>query len=274
MDTEVNGDESGVSGLISCKSIDKLVKDYADMETDDGLRLFSSPSVDDGGFDLRPVTPESNKETSDLMSGFTSPLTFVSSPLNTGFDMKENDDVSPSTPKAAVFDPFAPGPDVLMLAPRTMKCVQESRSYVERKLNFNSVMTKNDSKHVSETALEDNDNNDSMLIQAIYDSLLECIVSKHAEDVIGEISAVDSNPDAPMTPPFAPRLIGIAETCPNAPMKLGKKSRYIDLGLISCSVNTELTAAGTSARQTWPVCGSSTWPVCGNHQPIKPGQFG
>ncbi|KAK9068962.1 hypothetical protein SSX86_013078 [Deinandra increscens subsp. villosa] len=203
-------DQLGVTGSISCKSINKH---SADMETD----LSSSPSVDNGGFGLRPITPESNKQGSELKSCVTSPLT-----------TNESDDDSPSTPKAAVFDPFAPGPDRLMLAPCTMKFFQESRSFVERRLDFNSL-TKKDGEHVYESALENHD--DDMLLEAVYDSLLECILSKQAEDVLGEISAVDSSPDAPVTPPFGPRLTGIAETCPGAPLKPVKKSRCIDLSL-------------------------------------------
>ncbi|XP_076918147.1 uncharacterized protein LOC143578451 [Bidens hawaiensis] len=221
---KVGLDQLGVIGNDSCKIIKKLDMDAADMETDDNLRLSSSP-VDNGGFGLSPITPESNKESSELMSCFVSPLTFVSS------DTSENDGDggSPSTPKDGVFDPFAPGPDRLALAPRTVKYLLESRSFVERKLNLNSVMIKDDLNHVSENALED----DEVLLEAVYNSLLECIISKHAEDVLGEISAVDSSSlDVLMTPSFAPRLTGIADTCPDAPLKRAmKKSRCIDVGL-------------------------------------------
>ncbi|XP_076899828.1 unknown protein 1-like [Bidens hawaiensis] len=223
---KVGLDQLGVIGNDSCKIVKKLDMDAADMETDDNLWLSLSP-VDNGGFGLSPITPESNKECSELVSCFVSPLTFVSS------DTSENDgDVdggSPSTPKDGVFDPFAPGPDRLALAPRIVKYLLESRSFVERKLNFNSVMINNDLKHVSENALEDDD----MLLEAVYNSLLECIISKHAEDVLGEISAVDSSSvGVLMTPSFAPRLTGIADTCPDAPLKRAmKKSRCIDVGL-------------------------------------------
>ncbi|KAJ0734935.1 putative cyclin-dependent protein kinase inhibitor SMR11/SMR16 [Helianthus annuus] len=223
MDTKVGSDRLGVGGDVCCKIVKKL-----DMETKD-LCLLSSPSsmVDNGGFGLRPITPESNKEGSEVTSCFTSPLTLVSSHMNVDDDEGDN----PSTPKDVVFDPFAPGPDSLMLAPRSVKYLQESRNYVERRLNFNSMKTKND-----ESALED----DMLLVEAVYDSLLECIISKQAEDILGEISAVDSSsssssssssPDALMTP-FGPRLTGISETCPDAPLKpVVKKSRYIDHSL-------------------------------------------
>ncbi|KAF5782500.1 putative cyclin-dependent protein kinase inhibitor SMR11/SMR16 [Helianthus annuus] len=219
MDKKVGSDQFGVGGDVCCKIVKKL-----DMETEEDFCLLSSPSsmVDNGGFGLRPITPESNKDGSEVTSCFTSPLTLVSSHMNVDDDEGDN----PSTPKDVVFDPFAPGPDSLMLAPRSVKYLQESRNYVERRLNFNSMKTKND-----ESALED----DMLLVEAVYDSLLECIISKQAEDILGEISAVDSSssssPDAVMTP-FGPRLTGIAETCPDAPLKpVVKKSRYIDHSL-------------------------------------------
>ncbi|KAM0064556.1 putative cyclin-dependent protein kinase inhibitor SMR11/SMR16 [Helianthus debilis subsp. tardiflorus] len=227
MDKKVGSDQLGVGGDVCCKIVKKL-----DMETEEDLCLLSSPSsmVDNGGFGLRPITPESNKEGSEVTSCFTSPLTLVPSHMNVDEDEGDN----PSTPKDVVFDPFAPGPDSLMLAPRSVKYLQESRSYVERRLNFNSMKTKNDCELVSKSALED----DMLLVEAVYDSLLECIISKQAEDILGEISAVDSSsssssrsPDALMTP-FGPRLTGIAETCPDAPLKpVVKKSRYIDHSL-------------------------------------------
>ncbi|XP_076952179.1 uncharacterized protein LOC143625827 [Bidens hawaiensis] len=227
---KVGLDQLGVIGNGACKIVKKLDMDAADMETDDNLRLSSSPSmVDNVGFGLSPITPESNKESSELMSCFVSLLTMVSS--DTSENDGEVDGGSPSTPKDGVFDPFAPGPDSLMLAPRTVKYLLDSRSFVERKLDFNSVMTKNNSKHVSENALEDDD--DVLLLEAVYNSLLECIISKHAEDVLGEISAIDSSSlDVLVTPSFAPRLTGIADTCPDAPLKRAmKKSRCIDVGL-------------------------------------------
>lgn len=229
MDQKASVDQLGVTENISCESVNKLDKNSAAMETMDIVHLSSSPPmVDNGGFSLSPITPDSNKENSDVISCFTSPLTIVSSNLTTGIYMNEDDDC-PNTPKDGVFDPFAPGPDNLMLAPLSMKYLEESRSYVARRLNFSSLMTDNDCENlecVSETGFEDD-----MVLEAVYDSLLEAIIHKQAEDILGEISAVDSSPDAHATPLFAPRLTGIAETCPGAPLKSVKKSRNIDLSL-------------------------------------------
>lgn len=222
MDTKISADQLGVIGNISCENLQKLDKKSAVMKTEELICLSSSPPMhDNGGFALNPITPDSNKESSGLMSAFTSPLTLLSSPMN------EDDDDCLSTPKRGVFDPFAPGPDNLMMAPLSMKYLEESRNFVARRLNFNCIMTEN----VCEERVYESDFEDDMLLEAIYYSLLEVIICKHAEDMVGEISAVDSSPDAVKTPPFAPRLTGIAETCPGAPLKSVKKSRNIDLSL-------------------------------------------
>lgn len=217
----------GVIDSISCNTLDNK---SAAMETKYNIRPSSPPLTLDnnGDFAPSPITPDSNKENADLISAFTSPLTIISSPPATchsssDSDMNEDDDNSPCTPKEGVFDPFAPGPDNLMNAPISMKHLEDSRSYVARRLNFNSLKTKKDyekRESVSETCFED-----AKLLEAVYDNLLEAIISKQAEDIFNEMN------DVVVTPPSAPRVTGIADTCPGAPMKPVKKSRNIDLSL-------------------------------------------
>nr|XP_043610574.1 unknown protein 1 [Erigeron canadensis] len=219
MDTKANLDQLVVTANLSVKKLDKNV---AVMETDNVVDLPSTP--------LSPITPDSNKENSDLVSSFMSPMSLASLPASMGVYMNEDSDDTPGTPKDSVFDPFAPGPDKMVLAPVSMKYFEESRNYVARRLNFNSVMTKKDCEKragVVERCIEDD-----LLLEAVYDSLLEVIICKQAEDMVAEMSVfVDSSPDAVKTPPFATRLTGIADACPGAPLKAGKKSRKIDLGL-------------------------------------------
>lgn len=235
MDTKT---QLGVAENNSCKSV--LDKNSSDMEAKEIPHLSSPPStLANDGLSLSPITPDSNKENADLMSNFTSPLTLVVSPPTTVFYsqpdqsesgddsyMKVDDEIeSPCTPKEGVFDPFAPGPDKLMLAPICMKYLEESRSFVARRLNFSSVMTNKDPENVIiESGFEDD-----MLLEAVYESLLEAIICKQAEDIV---AAVDSTRcSSPETPPCAPRLTGIAETCPGAPLKAVKKSRNIEMSL-------------------------------------------
>ncbi|KAJ9543019.1 hypothetical protein OSB04_022726 [Centaurea solstitialis] len=238
MDTKT---QLGAADKNSCKSVDRLDKNSCDMETKDVPHLSSPPSiVANNDLSLSPITPDSNKENADLMSNFTSPLTLVASPPTTvGFcsqpdqsesgddsDMKVDDEIdSPCTPKEGVFDPFAPGPDKLMLAPICTKYLEESRSFVARRLNFSSAMTKKDcEKEGCESGFEDD-----MLLEAVYESLLEAIICKQAEDIVATVDSCC--PSSPETPPCAPLLTGIAETCPGAPMKAVKKSRNIEMSL-------------------------------------------
>lgn len=64
-------------------------------------------------------------------------------------------------------------------------------------------------------------------MESVYESILDGIISKEAEDILSEIVAVD----VLMTPTSAPRLSGNAETCPGAPIKPVTKSRNIDARL-------------------------------------------
>ncbi|KAK9057821.1 hypothetical protein SSX86_022659 [Deinandra increscens subsp. villosa] len=186
MDNKTSVDKLGIFGEISCKRIiNKLDDNSADMETEGVVLPPSSPlMVDNGGLASSPITPDSNTESSDMMSCFTSPSTLISG----------------------------------LEKPMLVKSCEESRSYFARRLNFSSVKTLTDCEKAVEC--------DDMLLEAVYESILECIVL----DILGEISAVDSGPDALKTP-FGPRLTGIAETCPGPPLKSVKKSRNFDLSL-------------------------------------------
>lgn len=121
--------------------------------------------------------------------------TFTSSPL-------KEDDQCPSTPVEDVFDSFTSGLN-------RFKHVEKPESHVARRLKFNS----DDKELVSETKYE-----------TVYESVLEAIINKEAEDVIAEIM----ENDVFKTPP-GPRLSGIAETCPGAPLKRIKRSRNVDV---------------------------------------------
>lgn len=176
---------------------------------------------------LEPVTPTSNRESGESPISFTSPLTLLSLPPKPLCidDPCSSHEHSPSTPKEGVFDPFAPGADKFMLAPIRTKASEVSRSYVARQLSFNSaVKLVNDGKYESDT---ESVSDEEMLLESVYDTLLEAIVSKQAETVLAEINLFDSINDGFQTPPSAPRLKGIAEDCPDAPTKPMRKSRTV-----------------------------------------------
>ncbi|KAL5738912.1 hypothetical protein ACOSP7_027859 [Xanthoceras sorbifolium] len=71
---------------------------------------------------------------------------------------------------------------------------------------------------------------DEEVFESVYNNLLEAIVAKQTEGLLAEIANIECDSDCCQTPP-APRLNGIAETCPGAPMKSSAVSRKIDLGL-------------------------------------------
>ncbi|KAL9236078.1 hypothetical protein vseg_010785 [Gypsophila vaccaria] len=134
---------------------------------------------------------------------------------------------SPRTPKEGVFNPFAPGPEEMCLAP-CKKPVKEVRKVVARRLDFNDV-------DEFPTPNEDDDKeaetqSDEMLVETVYENLLEVIILKLTEEFYAENH--DSEVDSCSTPASPPPLSGITETCPAAPSKVtSRKSLNIDPGL-------------------------------------------
>ncbi|XP_050213179.1 uncharacterized protein LOC126664708 [Mercurialis annua] len=213
---------------------------------------------------LSPSTPDAHKENGEFPLDLKSPLTVVkkSSKVLT-FDSKSDrvqepsacfdKSSSPKTPKDGVFDPFAPGPEDKVWAPQSKKYSEEARSNAVRRLNFSSSFKGFDSKVGS--CDEEESISDAEMFESVYESLLEAILSKQTESVLAEQSAnmeseavlskqtemivaeqstnmeSDSDSDACKTPPSAPRLTGIADTCPGAPMKPTGNSRIFDFGL-------------------------------------------
>jgi hypothetical protein len=192
-----------------------------------------SPPLKKDGASLEPITPDSNKEISDFPFDLETPLSTICSPqipsslkTHVGDDPCSSNEHNPSTPKEGVFDPFAPGPDKFMMAPIRRKNPDESQTYVARRLNFsNPAKQEGDSKRENDAEIIIDE---EMLLETVYDSLLEAIVSHQTAE---KTLTPDPNSDGFMTPPNAPRLNGIAETCPDAPIKRTAKSRTPDLAL-------------------------------------------
>ncbi|XAR55703.1 hypothetical protein NMG60_11035871 [Bertholletia excelsa] len=195
----------------------------------------STVSVDRAA-SLSPITPDSGRETRNFVFDFASPMPLASPPQKDAcFNSQTTDEFctstsgSPRTPAKGVFDPFAPGPDKFMLAPHSNKYLQESRTTVARQLNFDSSLNFSErGKH--ETAAE-TDSDDEMLLETMYDDLLEAIFSTQTKCLPAEISPMDIETDGLKTPDSATRLTGIAETCPRAPVKRSRKSRIINQDL-------------------------------------------
>ncbi|KAJ6746833.1 CYCLIN-DEPENDENT PROTEIN KINASE INHIBITOR SMR11 [Salix koriyanagi] len=93
---------------------------------------------------LGPITPDSSKESGDfplfssvtLIKKLPRVLSFTSK-TNKSEDLFDNFS-SPRTPEDGVFDPFAPGHEDNVLAPRCKKYYDEARASVGCRLNFTS----------------------------------------------------------------------------------------------------------------------------------------
>ncbi|KAF8364683.1 hypothetical protein HHK36_033363 [Tetracentron sinense] len=175
---------------------------------------------------LGPITPVPDRENGEVLIDMASPLSWISSPASVVcFDSQGNGaDFSPRTSKKDVFDPFAPGPDELMLAPRRKKYLEGFQNNTARRLTFDSTIEcLGDCEHgdgVKALSQEE------MFLETVYETFLEAIVAKQAEGILAE-------PLLPKTPTSFPLSNCIAESCPGAPMKLkpARKLRNIDQGL-------------------------------------------
>ncbi|KAK3018230.1 hypothetical protein RJ639_002764 [Escallonia herrerae] len=216
METEANAVQWKKEENVSHESVKNLDNTCVVIEAKDVVELSPPLMVPaNGGASIRPMTPDSGRENGEVPFAAASPITLVASPsTQSGFDSHQKDDPcsssedSPRTPKEGVFDPFAPGPDKLMLAPHR-KHNQESRVSVARRLNFNSTLKiVGDAKcEIDAEMISDED----ILLETVYVTLLEAIVSKQSEMVLRELLPLDPSPDGFKTPTSTPCLNGTDE---------------------------------------------------------------
>ncbi|XWS22023.1 hypothetical protein CRYUN_Cryun29cG0000100 [Craigia yunnanensis] len=219
----------------------KLMKksDNVCIEEANGELIDSSTTTREGkeAF-LGPITPDANREIGEFPYNCNSPPTEVKRPPKIphfGPDATiEQDSLisanhsSPKTPKDGIFDSFAPGPEDMAFAPICRKYIDEMRTSVARRLHFDySVRNVDSGPH--RTAAESI--SDEEMFESVYENLLEAIVSNQAEGFLTEFSDTEWDSDGCKTPPSAPCLNGVAETCPGAPIKPTGRSRTIDLVL-------------------------------------------
>ncbi|GAV86829.1 hypothetical protein CFOL_v3_30255 [Cephalotus follicularis] len=184
-----------------------------------------------------PITPDNNRE--DFSIDCSSPLTALKRPskllcFDSSKDINEEPcvcigDRSPQTPKDGVFDPFAPCPNDSGLAPLCKKYIDEERSNVARRLNFDSSAKALEEYDIGVDGVETI--SDEEMFESVYENLLDAIVTKQFEVFMSQIPDIDWDPNVCKTPPSAPCLNGFDENCPDAPMKASWKSRKIDMGL-------------------------------------------
>ncbi|KAK6267435.1 hypothetical protein QUC31_018272 [Theobroma cacao] len=233
-----------VPGVCASKCQDlspKLIKKSDNVCIEEANREVIDPSTSsrEGNEEtsLGPITPDANREIGEFPYNCNSPPTAVKKPQKIPHfdpDATTNQDslasanhCSPKTPKDGVFDPFAPGPEDMVLAPLCRKYIDEMRTSVARCLNFDCSVRNVDSG-THGTGAESI--SDEEMFESVYENLLEAIVSNQAEGFLNEFLNIGWDSDGCKTPPSAPCLNGVAETCPGAPIKPSGKSRNIDLG--------------------------------------------
>ncbi|KAL2899720.1 hypothetical protein RDABS01_024802 [Bienertia sinuspersici] len=203
------------------------------------LKTAANDELNNKGVALCPITPIRcrRRENGDSVSVTLTPLSVESpqSPNVDGFDSTRNEEVvaldlnaSPRTPVDAVFDPFAPGPDHMLLAPICKKVVKKPEKIVARRLNFDDI-DDNSASWVGDCENADI-LSETLLMESVYKALLEAIMLKQSEEFYAQNDSLEL--DDPHTPTSPPPVMSVAETCPAAPVKAAVgSSRNIDPGL-------------------------------------------
>lgn len=177
------------------------------------------------GVAFGPITPDADRESGDFPLDLKSPLLLISSPK--AFEYV--DPGSPHTPKEGVFDPFAPGPEELAMAPLCKKRLCKPWASLARCIDFSSATESVEDKSFASDA--DTLSDEETVLESVYGSLLEAIVLNQTEEFFSGVSSPKSDSDGFKTPESVPHLTGVAETCPGAPLKPTMKLRIIDKGL-------------------------------------------
>jgi hypothetical protein len=142
-------------------------------------------------------------------------------------DPEESLSLGCQTPRANIFDPFAPGPEDCG-APKKM-LVRGAEALSRRKLIFEA-----DDFPVRRLSDEfDDSEEEELYLQGICKMFLGLIFSNQAleatqdrEDLIDAIP-----PESYKTPESQPRLTGIADTCPDAPVRPSLKMLKLSPGI-------------------------------------------
>ncbi|KAK1384134.1 hypothetical protein POM88_021869 [Heracleum sosnowskyi] len=209
---------------------EKIVGDNVDetcvMDTED---MMISPSL------MLSSSPASTIQSTDLPQELPSLRT---KPLKISCDdSREHDNClnsltedSPRTPKDAIFDPFASGPEGLLLAPFFRKCRTST-------LNLGSSFKCNFTEQCESNAERIPENR---LMEDAYDELLElAIMSTRVE----EISVSD---DRCTTPTSENHVHDDAEKCPDAPARTTENLK--NTGKVSSKKKLDFNTAGLSRK--------------------------
>ncbi|XP_047051055.1 uncharacterized protein LOC124656337 [Lolium rigidum] len=139
--------------------------------------------------------------------------------LELSISSKDSDDsvsLGCQTPRGNIFDPFAPGSEEEFCGAPKKKVVRGAEALSRRKLIFEA-----DDFPVRRLSYEFDSEEEELYLQGICKMFLDLIFSNQAleatadrEDLLDAIS-----PESYKTPESQPLLTGIAETCPDAPVR-------------------------------------------------------
>lgn len=189
----------------------------------ESLNLDSMDKLTNEFLEMSPKTPDSKQEMMENADDSQSQTSCIQGALNLG-----SNGSSPRTPKDNIFDPFAPGPDHLLLAPLRKKYDEDTRMNVSRMLRFKQPYGFHlfrDLDINAETMSEED------LLESLYRMLLRVVMASLREEVLERISDPMAASDGEKTPTSAPVLTGVAESCPGAPKKAARKATGFDKGL-------------------------------------------
>ncbi|PQQ09443.1 uncharacterized protein Pyn_21435 [Prunus yedoensis var. nudiflora] len=165
---------------------------------------------------LGPITPKADRENGDFTIDFISPPSFLKKPSMVTC-LSSNTNRNGDDHLVIVLMVAAPGHQWMVsstpLPPVGMTWHWHPFSEYEIWTDVESI-------------------SDEEMFEAVYENLLEVIVSEQTEGVFSECSRKGWDSDDCKTPPPEPLLNGVAESCPGAPLRPSGKSRNIDLGLI------------------------------------------
>uniref|UniRef100_A0A0E0MIZ8 Uncharacterized protein n=1 Tax=Oryza punctata TaxID=4537 RepID=A0A0E0MIZ8_ORYPU len=118
------------------------------------------------------------------------------------------------TPRESIFDPFAPGPEELACAPKK-KVIKAPELPSRRQLSFDSG-----DYPVKRLSFEfDDAEEEDQFLERICKMFIDLIISNQALEMTGKDLIGSNSPGSCETPSSEPLLTGIADTCPDAPLR-------------------------------------------------------
>ncbi|KAL5206256.1 hypothetical protein ABZP36_034465 [Zizania latifolia] len=142
------------------------------------------------------------------------------------------------TPRESIFDPFAPAPEEVACAPKK-KVIRATEAPSRRQLSFESGDCP-----VRRLSYEfDDSEEEDQFLERMCNMFIDLIISNQALDTAGKDMIDYSSPGNCETPTSQPLLTGMADTCPDAPLR-----RSLKVVKLSPSIRRKLNFDSVSPR--------------------------